>query len=46
MVELSTLSNNDMEKVNINKLKEYWHNNTLLVIMTNVVVVQKKSKSS
>jgi hypothetical protein len=44
-VELSTLSNDDMEKVNINKLKEYWHNDTLVIIMTNVIIVQKKSKS-
>jgi len=45
MVELSTLSNDGMEKVNINKLKEYRHNNTPVVVMTNVVIVQKKSKS-
>ncbi len=43
-VELSTLSNDDKEKVNINKLKDYWHNDTLIIIMTNVIIVQKKSK--
>jgi hypothetical protein len=31
-------------KININKLKEYRHNNTLVVIITNVIIVQKKSK--
>jgi hypothetical protein len=44
VVKLSTLSNDDMEKVIINKLKEYQHNNTPIVIMTNVVTVQKKYK--
>jgi hypothetical protein len=42
---LSTLSNDDTWKVNIKKLKKYQHNDTLVVIMTNVVTVQKKSKS-
>ncbi len=45
MVKLSTLSNDDREKVNINKLKEYQHNDTPIIIMTNVVTIQKKSKS-
>jgi hypothetical protein len=31
-------------KININKLKEYRQNNTLVVIITNVIFVQKKSK--
>jgi hypothetical protein len=44
-VELSTLSNDDMEKVNITKLKEYRHNDTLVVVLINVINVQKKSKS-
>ncbi len=44
LVELSTLSNDDKEKVNINKLKDYRHNDTLIIIMTNVIIVQKKSK--
>ncbi len=42
---MSTLSNDDMDKVNINKLKEYWHNDTWVVVMANVVTIQKKSKS-
>jgi hypothetical protein len=42
--KLSTLTNDDMEKVNIDKLKEYHHNNTPIIIMTNVVTIQKKSK--
>jgi hypothetical protein len=28
-----------MEKININKLKEYWHNKTLVVVMTNVITI-------
>ncbi len=32
-------------KINIKKLKEYRHNNTQVVLMTNVIIVQKKSKS-
>jgi hypothetical protein len=43
-IKLSTLSNDDMEKLNINKLKEYQHNDTPILIMTNVVTIQKKSK--
>ncbi len=40
MVKLSTLSNDhDMEKVNANKLKEYRHNDKLVVVMTNVVAI-------
>jgi ribosomal protein L18E len=39
MDELSTLSNDDMEKINVNKLKEYQHNNKLVVVMTNVVAI-------
>jgi hypothetical protein len=31
-------------KININKLKEYQHNNILIVVITNVIIVQKKSK--
>jgi hypothetical protein len=30
-----------MEKVNINKLKEYQQNDTLVVVMTNVVTIQR-----
>ncbi len=38
-VKLSTLSNDDMEKVNINKLKEYQHTDTPIIIMTNVITI-------
>jgi hypothetical protein len=44
-IKLSTLSNDDMEKVNIKKLKECRHNDTPIIVTTNVVIVQKKSKS-
>ncbi len=33
-----------MEKVNINKLKEYWHNDTPVIVTKNVVTIQKKSR--
>jgi hypothetical protein len=36
VVELFTINNHDMEKINI-KLKGYCHDNTLIVIMTIVV---------
>lgn len=37
MVELSTLNNSDMERVNINKLKKCCHGETPTVIMTIIV---------
>lgn len=46
IVELFTINNDDMEKININNLKGYCHENTLIVIMTIVVEdLTRKSNS-
>jgi hypothetical protein len=44
-VELSTLSNNDVERVNINKLKKYHHGETPTIIMTVIVNIKGRVKS-
>jgi hypothetical protein len=43
-VELSTLNNNDVERVNINKLKKYQHGETPIIIMTVVVNIKRRIK--
>ncbi len=43
-MELSTLNNNDVERVNINKLKKYQHGETPIIIMTVVVNIKRKIK--
>ncbi len=45
MVELNTLSNNDVERVNINKLKKYHHGETPTFIMTIIVNIKGRVKS-
>ncbi len=40
IVEFSTLSNNDAERVNINKLKKYYHGEPCIVIMIIVVKIE------
>ncbi len=42
IMELSTISNDDIENININKLKGYHHDNTLIVIMTIIIIVNIK----
>ncbi len=43
-VELSTLSNKDVERVNINKIKEYHHGETPTIIMTIIVNIEGRVK--
>jgi hypothetical protein len=45
IVELTNLSNDDMERVNINKLKEYQHGEPPIVIVVIVVNCYKKTWS-
>jgi hypothetical protein len=44
MVELSTLNNNDVERVNINKLKKCHHGETPTIIMIIIVNIRKRIK--
>ncbi len=44
-VELNNLSNNDVERVNINKLKKYRFSETLTMVMTIVVNIERNVKS-
>lgn len=41
-MELSTINNYDIENININKLKGYHHDNTLIVIMIRIIIVNIK----
>ncbi len=47
IVELSTMGNDDVERVNINKLKEYHHNflptNIMVTIVTIEMYLEEKS---
>jgi hypothetical protein len=49
IVELSTMGNDDVERVNINKLKEYHHNfpptNIMVTIVTIEMYLEEKSKT-
>jgi hypothetical protein len=42
IMESSTISNDDIENININKLKEYHHDNTLIVVMIIIIIVNIK----
>jgi len=42
IMELSTISNDDIENININKLKGYHHDNTLIVVMIIIIIVNIK----
>jgi len=43
-VELSTLNNSDMERINIDKLKKCCHGETLTIIMTIIVNIRRRVK--
>lgn len=45
MVELINLSNNDVERVNINKLKKYCDGETPTIVMTVIVNIKGRVKS-
>jgi hypothetical protein len=42
IMELSTISNDNIQNININKLKGYHHDNTLIVIMIIIIIVNIK----